>query len=385
MEDRSFIDFPLNTVPSPCFVIDQARLRQNLELLKRVQEESGAKILLAQKGFAMWSLYPMLREYLAGVCASGLHEALLGRQEFNKEVHTYAPAYSDEDFKEILGLSNHIVFNTPGQYQYFKPVIEKNDFRGSIGLRINPEYSTGEVPIYDPCGPHSRLGTTLSQLEGTDIEGIEGLHFHTLCEQNVDALEETLKVVEANFGSYLKEMKWVNFGGGHHITRADYKVDKLIQLIKDFRNRYGVDIYLEPGEAVALNTGILVTSVLDVMNNGMDIAILDTSATTHMPDVLEMPYRPDIWDSGEPGQKSYTYRLGGQSCLAGDVIGDYSFDQPLRRGDRIVFTDMGHYSMVKTTTFNGVKLPSIGVYKPENKEFTLIKKFGYQDFKGRLS
>jgi carboxynorspermidine decarboxylase len=372
-------------VETPCYVCDLELLRKNLRVLERVQRESGCKILLALKGFAMWSVFPVAREYLAGIAASSPHEAELGREQFGGEVHAYAPAYSDADLNEILRFADHVVFNSVSQWDRLaakaraqKPTIE-------CGLRVNPQHSEGKVPLYDPCAPGSRLGVTLAELEGVQLSGLEGVHFHALCEQNVDVLERMLGAVEAKFGFLLSKVKWVNFGGGHHITRDDYGVDRLIALITDFKRRYGVDVYLEPGEAIALNTGVLVASVLDLKQNDGNIVILDTSATAHMPDVLEMPYRPQIVGAAEPGVLPFTYRLGGLTCLAGDVIGDYSFSEPLRVGSRIVFTDMAHYTMVKNTTFNGVRLPSIATYEPHTDELKVVRKFGYEDYKSRLS
>ena len=373
----------LTKVPSPCFIVDWHALERNLAILDVVQQRTGAKILLALKAFAMFSVFPLLKKVLAGTCASSIDEALLGREEFGGEVHTFSPAYSLESITQILPLSNHVVFNSINQWQRFRSLCAEYSATIRYGLRINPEHSETKTALYDPCTPGSRLGICKKDLAGVDLTGISGLHFHTLCEQDSFALERTLQAVEKNFGEYLHAMQWVNFGGGHHITRADYDVDHLCRLINAFAQKYGVTVYLEPGEAVALNAGIFVTTVLDVVNNGMDIAILDASAATHLPDVLEMPYRPVILGAGEPGEKPYTCRLGGISCLAGDVIGDYSFDIPLTIGDKLVFTDMAHYTMVKTTTFNGVRLPSIALYRHD--ELKIIRTFGYEDFKSRLS
>lgn len=377
------VNIDLNTVPSPCFIVDQQALEYNLSLLDQVQQKTTAKILLALKGFAMFSIFPLLSKVLAGTCASSLDEALLGREEFGGEVHTFSPAYSEETLLKILEVSNHVVFNSFGQWQRFKPLCRKYSSKVKFGLRINPEHSETKTALYDPCRPDSRLGIRKANFDGNDLNGISGLHFHTLCEQDSFALERTLQAVEKKFGEYFPTMEWVNFGGGHHITRPGYDVEHLCTLINEFRNKYDVKIYLEPGEAVALNAGIFVTTVLDINNQGVDLAILDASASTHLPDVLEMPYRPVIVGAGEPWEKKYTYRLGGVSCLAGDVIGDYSFDTPLSIGDKLVFTDMAHYTMVKTTTFNGVRLPTIAL---SNKgEIKIIRKFGYEDFKNRLS
>ncbi len=369
---------------TPYFIVHEDLLERNLEMLAYVKEKTGCRILLALKGFAMFSLFPMISEYLDGVCASSPHEARLGREEFGGEVHSFAAAYSPEDFEELLRYSDHIDFNSFSQLDRFRESVIKQGGTVSFGLRVNPEYSEAPVEMYDPCAPFSRLGIRASQFEGKSLEGITGLHFHTLCEQDSPALQRTLSAFENGFKEYIVGMKWINFGGGHHITRPDYDIELLIRLISDFKERYDVEIYLEPGEAVALNTGFLVSTVLDIMHNGMDIAVLDTSASCHMPDVLEMPYRPNVYGAGVPGEKAHTYRFGGISCLAGDVVGDYSFDTPLSPGDRVVFHDMAHYSMVKTNTFNGIQLPSIAV-KRRNSKIELIKSFGYTDFKSRLS
>ncbi|MFH0796610.1 MAG: carboxynorspermidine decarboxylase [Candidatus Omnitrophota bacterium] len=378
---------PLNKISTPCYLIDQVALQRNLKILARVQKESGAKILLALKAFAAFSVFPLMRKYLAGTSASSLDEARLGFEEFGKEVHLCAPAYCPDQFPEIITYVDHIVFNSFSQWQRFKPQVEKYRKKASIkcGLRLNPRHSEVTVPLYDPCSKYSRLGITAENFQRDKLDGITGFHFHTLCELNSDALERTLKSVEAKFGKYLERMEWMNFGGGHHITKNDYDIKRLCRLIIDFRNRYGVEVYLEPGEAVVLNAGYLVASVLDIVHNEMDIAILDTSAATHIPDVLEMPYRPEIVGAGKPGQYSYTYRLGGLSCLAGDIIGDYSFPEPLKFGSKLVFLDMAHYSMVKNNTFNGVRLPSIAVYYPNTQKVKIIKTFTYRSYRSRLS
>lgn len=379
-------DFDIHACPSPAYVIDDALLRRNLELLKQVQETSGARILLALKGFAMWDTFPLISQYLVGTTSSGQDEARLGAETFGGEVHVYSPAFTPEEMNVVLQYADHISFNSPGQWRRFRDSVAKAPNRVSCGLRVNPERSTGQVALYDPCGPGSRLGTRAVDLKDADLDGLEGLHFHTLCEQNSDALEVTLEAFEAKFGQYLADMRWVNFGGGHHITRADYDVERLVRLIRDFRARYPhLTVYLEPGEAIALNTGYLVCSVLDIVENDGPNAILDTSATAHMPDVLEMPYRPHIIGAGEPGEKVHTYRLGGTTCLAGDVIGSYSFDAPLAIGDRLVFTDMAHYTMVKNTTFNGIRLPSICRVAEGSREVRTVKSFGYVDYMRRLS
>lgn len=374
-----------NALPSPCYIVDERLLIKNLEILHSVQQRTGCSILLAQKGFSMFSTYPLVGKYLKGVTSSSLFEARLGYEEMGKEVHVYAPAYMEEEFDELLQYSDHIVFNSFDQWNRFKDKVRNYGSKKiECGIRVNPEYSEIGTPIYDPCYKHSRLGVTLSNFRPEELEGIDGLHFHTMCEQNSDTLARTVKVVDEKFGEYIKKMKWLNMGGGHHITRPDYDIETLVSSILFFKEKYGVDIYLEPGEAIALNTGFLVARVLDIVDNGMNIAILDTSAACHMPDVLEMPYRPNIIDAGKPGEYSYTYRLGGLTCLAGDVIGDYSFKQPLKPGDRLVFCDMAHYTMVKNNMFNGVNLPSIALYN-EAEGIKIIKRFGYDDYKSRLS
>lgn len=371
----------LQGVQTPYFVIDEETLDSNLQILKRVMDESGAKILLAQKAFSIYQCYPQIRSVLCGSTASGLYEARLGFEEMGGETHVFSPAYQDHWFDELLDYAGHIVFNSLSQWQHFK---DRALARGkSCGLRINPMHSTQDHAIYDPCVEGSRFGVLRDALNGADLSGIEGLHFHTLCEQNVDALVETLDVVERDFGDLLQQMKWLNLGGGHHITRADYDIDTLIQTLRRLRKDYDLDVYLEPGEAVVLNAGYLVTSVVDLVHNGMDIAIVDASAACHMPDVIEMPYRPPLEHSGEAGERAHTYRLGGPTCLAGDVIGDYSFDQPLAVGDTLVFDDMALYTMVKTNTFNGMPLPAI--YRGSaHTGATLVRSFGYDDFKNRL-
>ncbi len=372
-------------LPSPCFVVDEELLEANLRILDRVQRATGARILLALKCFAMFGVFPILNKVLKGTCASGPYEARLGREEFGGEVHAAAPAYSDKDIDELVLYADHLVFNSFAQLERFRRRVENSGRHIEIGLRINPRHSEVKVPIYDPCAPGSRLGITRDQFEGKSLEGVSGLHFHTLCELGADALERTLAAVEKQFGHFLHKMKWLNMGGGHHITKADYDVDLLCRLIERTRKKYGVEVYLEPGEAVALNAGFLVATVLDVVPSDAPVAILDTSAAAHMPDVLEMPYRPEVAGAGLPGEKPFTYTLGGKSCLAGDVVGKYSFDAPLKSGDRIVFCDMAIYSMVKTNTFNGVPLPAIARYRPETDDLTVVREFGYEDFKTRLS
>lgn len=368
---------------TPYFLVDEGLLKRNLELLRQVGEEAGCKILLAQKAFSMFSCYPLISRYLSGTTASGLYEARLGKEEFPGEVHVFSPAYREDEWEELLTYGDHFVFNSPHQLKRFG---ERARAAGKqVGLRINPEHSTQEGhAIYDPCAPGSRLGTRREDFDESLIPLLDGLHFHTLCEQDSDALEETAQAFEEKFGEFLSGLKWLNLGGGHHITRPGYDIFRLIRVVRHFREKYGLEVYLEPGEAVVLNAGFLVSSVMEVVRNGIEIAILDTSAACHMPDVLEMPYRPPVEDAGQPGEKAYTYRLAGPTCLAGDVIGDYSFDHPLAEGDKIVLQDMALYTMVKTNTFNGMALPSIA-YRREDGEVELVKPFGYEDFKNRLS
>jgi carboxynorspermidine decarboxylase len=375
------IDF--NKVVTPSYVVDEALLRKNLEILHSVMERTDCEILLAQKAYSMYSTYPLIGSYLSGTTASSLFEAKLGAEEMGKEVHIFSPAYQEQEFDEILGLCDHIVFNSVTQWEKYKAKVLNSPKKVSCGLRINPEYSEIETDMYNPCFEGSRFGIKISALEGVDLTGIEGLHFHTMCEQNSDVLERTLQVVEEKFGHLMSQMKWINFGGGHHVTRADYDLETLIRCINHIKEAYQVQVYLEPGEAVALNAGYLVSTVLELNENGLPIAILDTSAACHMPDVLEMPYRPNILGSGKAGEYPYTYRLGGPTCLAGDVIGDYSFQEPLKIGDRLVFCDMAIYSMVKNNTFNGINLPSIYL-NTEKAGMKLIRQFGYEDFKNRL-
>jgi carboxynorspermidine decarboxylase len=375
----------LDEVPTPCFVVDTGRLRSNLAVLGAVQERSGAKVLLALKGFAMFSVFPICREYLAGTSASSLWEARLGREEFGGEVHACAPAYRPDELGEFLEIADHLTFNSFSEWRRHRDAVFACERRLACAIRVNPEYSEVSTAIYNPCAPCSRLGVTRAEFREAELGGITGLHFHTLCEQNSDVLERTLAVFEDRFGPFLPRMEWVNFGGGHHVTRADYDVERLVALIARFRARYGLEVYLEPGEAIALHAGVLVASVLDIVHNGMPIAILDTSASAHMPDVLEMPYRPSIRGSGRPGERPHTYRLGGLTCLAGDVIGDYSFAAPLEVGQKLVFEDMAHYTMVKDTTFNGVRLPSIAIFDSETGGFLVVRSFTYEDFRNRLS
>ena len=374
----------LKALPTPCYVVDEARLIKNLELLRHVQQESGCHILLAQKCFSMFRLYPLMGEYLAGTTASGIFEARLGHEEMGKENHVFAPAFRTEDMRELVQICDHIVFNSIAQLEKHRELWENANT--SVGIRINPECSTqeSEHAIYDPCAVGSRLGVTLANFPEELPAGVEGLHFHTLCEQNSDDLITTFKAFEAKFGKFFGQLKWLNLGGGHHITRADYDVQALIDLVKYIRRTYGVEVYLEPGEAVALNAGYLVTEVLDIVHNGMDILILDASAACHMPDVLEMPYRPPLRYGYEANEKAHTYRLSSMTCLAGDVIGDYSFEQSINVGDKLIFEDMAIYSMVKNNTFNGMPLPDIVLLKKDGST-ELVRRFGYEDFKGRLS
>ncbi|HSC67193.1 MAG TPA: carboxynorspermidine decarboxylase [Cellvibrio sp.] len=381
-------------VPSPCFVIDKAAVEDNLKILNRVQQESGAKILAALKAFSCWHFAPLFRQYLSGTCASGLHEAHLGKEEFSGEVHCYSAAYKESELQEILAIADHVIFNSFSQWSRFKTIALKAlALRPELrfGIRINPEHSEGSVALYDPCAPGSRMGVTLAQFEQalsadpTILVGISGFHFHTLCQQDLPPLQRTLAAVEKKFGQYFSHISWINFGGGHHISREGYQVDELIELIKSFRARHQLAVYLEPGEAVALRSGVLVAEVLDLSWNGISQAILDTSATCHMPDILEMPYRADVLGAGEANEFPYTYRFGGMTCLAGDVIGDYSFQEPLKVGQRVIFDEMAHYTMVKTTTFNGINLPSIAIWDSRTGELEIVREFGYSDFKQRLA
>jgi carboxynorspermidine decarboxylase len=382
---RACEQLDLRRVDSPAFIIDLAMLERNLELLAHAQAAAGATILLALKGFAAWSTFPLVGQYLDGVAASGPDEARLGREELGKQVHTYCPAFDEASLRETIRYSDHVIFNSPSQIDRFRSIIDEHSKDVSFGLRVNPQHSEVEVPLYDPCAPGSRLGATKDQLVKANLRGIDGLHFHTLCELGADALERTLEALEEQFAPWLDEAKWVNFGGGHHITKPNYDVGLLVDLIRNFRHDHRVDVYLEPGEAIGLNAGVLVASVLDLVENDGPIAILDTSATAHMPDVLEMPYRPEIRGAAEPGRLAHTYRLGGLSCLAGDMIGAYSFDEPLSVGDKLVFEDMAHYTMVKTTTFNGVRLPSIALFDPRDDSYRVQRSFGYEDYRNRLS
>lgn len=366
-------------ISTPVYILQEAKLEKNLQLLDYVQKQSGAKILLALKGFAFQASFDLIRKYLHGCCASGLHEAKLAYEEMQKEVHTFSPAFKDEEIDEIISISNHLVFNSFNQWQKYK---EKAVGELSCGLRVNPEVSASPKEIYNPCSPYSRLGITKAEFREDLLDGIEGLHFHALCEQDVDALEVVVKSFEEKFGHLISQMKWINFGGGHHITRKAYDVAKLIKLIQDFKSRYDVQVYLELGEAVGWQTGVLVTTVLDIVHNDIDIAILDTSAEAHMPDTIIMPYRAEVRGAEKVGEKAHTYRLAGNTCLAGDIMGDYSFDAPLKVGDKIIFEDQIHYTIVKNTTFNGIKLPNLAIQK-EDGTIEVVKKFGYEEYKRR--
>jgi carboxynorspermidine decarboxylase len=369
----------IDQLETPFYLLEEEKLEKNLQLLDRIQKESGAKILLALKGFAFSGGMELVAKYLQGCCASGLYEAKYAKERVGKEVHTFSPAFKESEIDKIIELSHHVVFNSFSQWQKYKA---RAIGKVSCGLRINPEVSASPADIYNPCAPYSRLGITLKAFREEQLEGIEGLHFHALCEQGADALEMVLKGFEEKFGKYISRMKWINFGGGHHITKAGYDVDKLIALIKGFKERYGVEVYLEPGEAVGWQTGVLVATVLDIVHNDLEIAILDTSAEAHMPDTIIMPYRAEVRGASKAGEKSYTYRLAGNTCLAGDIMGDYSFDRPLEVGKRVIFEDQIHYTIVKNTTFNGIKLPDLAVLKKDGT-VEVVKRFGYEEYARR--
>jgi carboxynorspermidine decarboxylase len=382
--------FDIHQIDTPAFVVDLELLRKNLERLALVEREAGVKVLLALKGFSMFSTFGLAREYLSGCCASGLNEALLAYREFGKEVHVYAPAFKPKEMQQILPIANHISFNSLAQWRKFRPMIEAARAAGqhapSPGIRVNPEHSEVEVSLYDPCSPGCRLGIRSDSLSGQDLSGIEGLHFHALCEQGSDVLERVVGAVEKRFPKLIEQVDWVNMGGGHHISRSDYDLERLIHLLKAFKARWGKEqIYLEPGEAVGLNTGYLIAEVLDIVPTNPPTAILDLSASAHMPDTMEMPYRPHIIGGGMPGEFSHEYTMGGMTCLAGDVLDGFSFPQPLQVGQRLVFADMAHYTMVKTTTFNGVHHPDIAIYDPAKKEYRVVRRFRYEDFRDKLS
>jgi carboxynorspermidine decarboxylase len=375
----------INNIKTPCYVCEEARLERNLKILADVGERSGAKIIVALKGFALHATFALVKQYLHGATASGLYEARLAHETMGAEVHTYSPAFKEDEIEEIARISDHIVFNSPAQLQKYILHVKQINPNLSISLRVNPECSSSPVDLYNPCALYSRLGTTHANFNERQLEYLDGLNFHALCEQDVDALEEVLAAFEAKFGSYIDAMKYVNFGGGHHITKAGYDVERLIEVIQAFRERHNnIEVYLEPGEAVGWETGFLVATVLDIVNNGMKIAILDTSAEAHMPDTLAMPYRAMVRGSAEAGVKAYTYRLGGNTCLAGDIMGDYSFDTPLNVGDKVIFEDQIHYTFVKNTTFNGIQLPSLALWGRDEK-LHVIKEFGYESYKERLS
>jgi len=373
-------------IETPCYIVSERRLEKNLEILKYVQQKTGAKILMALKSFSMFSMFPIIRGFLAGSEASSVFEARLGAEEFGGETHSFSPSYSEKNIDDFIKYSDHLVFNSFSQWNRFRDIIKNSEKKVSCGIRVNPEHSETENPLYDPSGPNSHFGVTRRNFEPENMEGIEGLHFHNLCELNADALQRTLQVVEQNFGEFLSDLKWINFGGGHHITRKDYDVALLCDIISGFKSRYPhLDIYLEPGEAIALNAGILVSSVIDITRNKTDIAVLDVSATTHMPDVLEMPYLPTILGaSAIPGNDTHMYKLVGPTCLTGDIIGDYGFQDPLSIGNKLIFMNMAIYTMVKNTTFNGINLPSIAILK-KSGGLEIVKEFGYADFKSRLS
>ena len=384
MQLESQFPIPIEDLSTPCYITDVRLLKKNTALLRQIQQETGCKILLAQKAFSMFSAYPWIRDDLAGTTASGLYEAMLGHKHFGKEVHVFSPAFPQEDFTKLLEISDHMVFNSFRQWKKYRSQVQAAPRHISCGIRVNPGYAEVETDLYNPCISGSRMGVLPEQMEEEAFHGLEGLHFHTMCEQDAPVLERTLEHFLPKFDKWLRRCQWVNFGGGHHITREGYDIHCLLRCIRRVQEEYGVQVYLEPGEAVALNAGYLVASVLDLVENGMEIAILDASAACHMPDVLEMPYRPHILTSGKAGEKKYTYRLAGNTCLAGDVIGDYSFDKPLQPGDRLVFCDMAIYSMVKNNTFNGMPLPDIALYHTDGR-IEIVRRFGYADFEGRLS
>ena len=377
-------NFDASSVPSPSYVVDQEALLRNMRILKAVQDKSGAKILLALKGFAMFNTFPIIKDFLAGVCSSSPNESILGSEEFGKEVHAFAPAYKKESLAVHLDLCDHIIFNSYQQWLHFQEQVNDHPKNPSIGLRVNPMHSEADIELYNPCAPGSRLGILPEQLKDKDLRGIEGFHFHSLCQKGADTLQRTANSFEKHFGQYLHGLKWLNFGGGHYISHENYDRELLCEIIEHFQTTYDLQVYLEPGEAIAINTGVLITTVLDIVENDGFTAILDVSPTCHMPDVLEMPYRPEIRGAGLVNQKKYTYRLGGVSCLAGDIIGEYSFDQPLEIGQRLILDDMSQYTMVKTTMFNGLQHPAICLYNPLEDELNIFREFGYEDYRQRL-
>lgn len=388
-DSQTLFDFPqeiIKQVETPCYLISEDAVRRNCRILADVQQRTGARVLLALKAFALPALFPVIREYLHGVCASGPIEAQLGREEFNREVHTYAPAYTAAQMERVVHYSDHIIFNSISQWRTHRQLVSRASHPVEVGLRVNPGHAEVEVDLYNPCLPGSRFGLNLEDLDGVDLTGISGLHFHALCEQDADVLVRVLASFEKRFGKYINRMRWINFGGGHHITRSDYDLELLCNTIADFRKRYGnISVYLEPGEAVVLNSGVFITSVIDTIHKDMNIAILDSSAEAHMPDVLAMPYRPHIVNSAKEKELGHTYRLGGISCLAGDIIGDYSFDTPLHAGQRLVLTDMALYSFVKNNTFNGVELPAIYTCSSKENTLRLIRRFTYDDYRSRIA
>ena len=382
---KRFLDIAAGPLQTPVYLLDETLIKENMWILRYVKDRTGCKIFHALKAYATFATFPMMARYLDGVCASGLNEARLGREEFKKEVHTFGAAYKEKDINQILKYSDSIIFNSFYQLEKYGKLAQKNNVE--IGLRVNPGHAEVTTEMYNPCAPYSRLGivhNVFSEEFAKYQDMVDGLHFHAMCEQNSDVLKRVLASFEKLFGQYIKGLKWVNFGGGHHITRDDYDLELLIKLINTFKKKYGVQVYLEPGEASVLDAGVLISSVLDIVKNETEIAIMDVSAETHMPDVLLMPYKPRVMNSGQPNEKKCTYRLGGPSCLAGDVIGDYSFDEPLKRGDKLVFTDMALYSIVKNTTFNGITLPDITVIRDGGK-IEVIRKFGYRDYRGKQS
>jgi len=384
-EINKFLRIAKGAIETPVYLLDETLIEKNMKVLLHVKERTGCKVFHALKAYASFATFPMMSGYLDGVSASGLHEARLGYEEFKKEVHTFSAAYREQEIKAVLKYSDAIIFNSFYQLQQYGKAAKKSG--AEIGLRVNPGHSEVETDMYNPCAPYSRLGIVhaIFKKEFPKHKSIvDGLHFHAMCQQNADVLERILKSFEKLYGKHIKGLKCVNFGGGHHITRDDYDIELLIRLINDFKKKYGVQVYLEPGEASVYNAGVLISSVLDIVKNKAEIVIMDTSAEAHMPDVLLMPYRPHILGAGEKGEKKYTYRLAGPSCLAGDVIGDYSFDRPLRRGDKLIFTDMALYSIVKNTTFNGINLPNIAVIRPSGT-IEVVRRFGYEDYRNRQS
>jgi carboxynorspermidine decarboxylase len=383
--NKRFLEIAQGAIATPVYLIDETLIEENMRVLRYVKDRTGCKIFHALKAYASFATFPMMSKYLDGTCASGLNEARLGYEEFKKEVHTFGAAYRENEIRQILKFSDSIIFNSFYQLEKYGKMARKSGVH--IGLRVNPGHAEVTTDMYNPCAPSSRLGIIhdiFSEEFPKYRDMVDGLHFHAMCEQNSDVLERILKSFEKLYGQYIKGLKWVNFGGGHHITRDDYDIERLAKLINKFKKKYGLQVYLEPGEASVLNAGVLIASVLDIIKNEMEIAILDASAETHMPDVLLMPYRPNIMKSGQPSEKKYTYRLAGPSCLAGDVVGDYSFDQPLKRGDKMIFTDMALYSIVKNTTFNGINLPDIAVIRDGGK-IEIVKRFGYKNYRDRQS